>query len=104
MTSRVMPLRGLASLRTLTGGSGKRMPVYKAYLRVSFLELERARHCHEIGAARARLDRMLTRCREIESEKAAILATAGQPGAATIATPAAVRSLQNGRRRFGVSY
>jgi hypothetical protein len=88
----------------LTGRADKRVPVYKAYLRVSFLELERARHGQEIVTTRARLERMVDRCRQIETEKAAILAAAGQPGAAAVATPAAVRTLRNGRRRFGVSY
>jgi hypothetical protein len=104
MISRVMPVRGLNSLRTLAGQADKRVPVYKAYLRVSFLELERARHGQEIGTTRARLERMTDRCRQIELEKATILAAAGQASATAIATPAAVRTLRNGRRRFGVSY
>jgi hypothetical protein len=104
MKSRVMPARGLASLRTLTGQSDKRVPAHKAYLRVSFLELERARHDQEMGTARARIERMMERCREIDKEKTAILVAIGQPSAAVIATPAAVRTLRAGRRRFGVSY
>jgi hypothetical protein len=47
---------------------------------------------------------MLDRCQQIESEKAAILAAAGQPSTPTIATPVAVRTLRNGRCRFAVSY
>jgi hypothetical protein len=104
MITRVMPTRGLTSLRTLTGRNNKRVPVYKAYLRVSFLELERARHGQEISTARARMERMLNRCREIENEKAEILAAAGQAGAEAIATPAAVKTLRSGRRGFGVNY
>jgi hypothetical protein len=103
MSSRI-PARGLAALRTLAGKSETRVPAYKAYLRVSFLELERSRHGQEIGTAQARVERMLARCREIEAEKATILAAAGEPGASTIATPVAVRTLRQGRRRFGVSY
>ena len=79
MIARMVPSRGLASLHTLTGRSDKRVPAYKAYLRVSFLELERVRHGQEIRTTRARLERMLDRCQQIESEKAAILAAAGQP-------------------------
>jgi hypothetical protein len=70
----VQPSRGLADLRTLAGLADKRTPAYKAYLRISFLELERARHGQEIGAARRRLDFMLRRCREIDAETGAILA------------------------------
>ena len=104
MIARMVPSRGLASLHTLTGRSDQRVPAYKAYLRVSFLELERVRHGQEIRTTRARLERMLDRCQQIESEKAAILAAAGQASTPTIATPAAVRTLRNGRCRFAVSY
>lgn len=104
MIHRDLPKRGLADIRTLTGRSDKHVPAYKAYLRVSFLELERARHSQEIGTTRVRLERMLDRCREIEVEKAAILAAVGQPHVAAIATPGAVRTLRLGRRRFGLSY
>jgi hypothetical protein len=79
---RVLPSRGLAVLRTLAGRADRRTPSYKDYLRISFLELERARHGQEIATARRRLEMMLARCREIEIEKAAILAAAGPPAAA----------------------
>lgn len=104
MIGQMVPSRGLASLRTLTGRSDRRVPAYKAYLRVSFLELERVRHGQEIRTTRARLDRMLDRCRQIELEKTAILAAVGQPSTTSIATPAAVLTLRNGRCRFAVSY
>lgn len=80
MPLRVQPSRGLAKLRTLTGRSAERLPSYKAYkafLRVTVLELEHARHSHEIEIAKRRLDVMLARSREIEAEKAATLADAG---------------------------
>jgi hypothetical protein len=99
-----MPARSLSSIRTLGGRRDKSVPSHKAYLRVSFLELERTRHGQEISATRVRLERMLERCREIDVEKAGILAAMGRPGAATIATPGAVRTLRNGRRQFAVSY
>ena len=104
MISRVVPAHSVTNLRTLRGRSQISLPAYKAYLRVSFLELERARHSQEIGAARGRLDRMLDRCREIEREKAAILSVMGESSAATVATPAAVRTLRGGRRQFAVNY
>ena len=104
MMPRGIPRRGLADLRCLTSRATKRVAPYKAYLQVSFLELERSRHGQEINTTRARLKRMLDRCQEIETEKAAILAAAGQDGAAAIATPAAVRTLRHGRHRFGVTY
>lgn len=77
MVPRELPPRGLADLRTLGGGTKQRVPTHKAYLRVSFLELERARHGQEIRTARQRLDFMLARCRRIDAEVADILAAAG---------------------------
>jgi hypothetical protein len=95
---------GLANLRTLTGSSEVKLPVYKAYLRVSFLELERTRHSQEIATASARLHRIITRCKEIDKEKAAVLAAAGERSTATVATPGSVPTLRKGRRQFGVAY
>ncbi len=77
MVPRDLPPRGLGNLRTLGGRAAQRVPAYKAYLRVSFLELERARHGQEIRTARRRLDFMLERCRQIDAEVAAVLAAAG---------------------------
>ena len=79
---RVLPARGLANLRTLAGRADQRISTYKEYLRISFLELERARHRQEIETARRRLEFMLARCREIDAEKAAILGGTAPPAAA----------------------
>jgi hypothetical protein len=99
-TRQTRPLRGLAGLRTLGGLADKRTPTYKAYLRVSFLELERARHGQEIGAARRHLDFMLGRCREIDTEKEAILAVLGPSAPARPADPPA----RSAKRPFHVRY
>lgn len=74
MSVRVLPSRGLADLHTLAGRADRRIPSYKAFLRVSFLELERARHDQEIATTRRRLDFMVARCREIDAEKSELLA------------------------------
>lgn len=79
MVPRDLPPRGLANLRTLGGRAAQRVPTYKAYLRISFLELERARHGQEIRTARRRLQFMFDRCRQIDEEVADILAAAGIP-------------------------
>jgi hypothetical protein len=68
------PSRGLGDLRTLTGRSDMQIPAHKAYLRISFLELEKARHAQEMRTAHLRLDVIGARCREIDAETAAILA------------------------------
>ncbi len=75
MVAHGRPLRGLADLRTLTGRSDTQVPAHKAYLRISFLELERARRNLEARAAGGRLDIIQMRFREINSEIAEILAS-----------------------------
>lgn len=69
------PLRGLGDLRTLTGRSDTQIPAHKAYLRISFLELEKARRGQEVRAAQRRLDIIGARFREIDAETASILAS-----------------------------
>ena len=66
-------MRGLNDLRTLTGRSDTQIPAHKAYLRISFLELERARRMQEIRTARARFDTIEGRFREIDAEICSIL-------------------------------
>jgi hypothetical protein len=66
------PSRGLSDLRTLTGRSDTQTPAHKAYLRISFLELERARRTQEMQAYCDRFDAIRTRFREIDAEIAGI--------------------------------
>jgi hypothetical protein len=89
MPVRIRPSRGLADLHTLAGRADRQIPNYKAFLRISFLELERARHDQEIATIRRRLASMLARCGEIEAEKSRILAAAETtaPRPAPTATP-----------------
>lgn len=105
MAPRIQPARGLASLRTLATQADRRMPAHKAYLRISFLELERARHDQEMTTAERRLASMQGRCRGIDAEKAEILASIGQAAPAP-PVPAARASQPAGRGkpRFQVSY
>lgn len=69
------PSRGLAELRTLTGRSDTQIPAHKAYLRISFLELERARRTQELRTCRDRSDIIRDRFREIDAEIASIHAS-----------------------------
>ncbi len=107
MPPRVLPARGLADLRTLTGRADRRSLSYKEYLRISFLELERARHAQESETARRRLELMLGRCREIDAEKAAILGDA-MPAPAVVhqrrPTTAGRVTGQPGGRAFHFAY
>jgi hypothetical protein len=69
------PSRGLSDLRTLTGRSDIQISAHKAYLRISFLELERARRTQEVRTCRDRLDAIAGRFREIDAEIANIHAS-----------------------------
>ncbi len=103
MPVRVMPPRGLGDLRTLAGLADRQTPSYKAYLRVSFLELERTRHDQEIATVQRRLAVVVARCREIEAEKSEILAGANvAPPPAT--APPSGHPRQPGKRGFRLAY
>jgi hypothetical protein len=104
MINRGVPGHSLSNIRTIRGQSQRVIPAYKAYLQVSFMELERARHGQEIRTGQARLDRLRDRCNHLEREKIALLTAVGQQSAAVVATPGAVRTLRNGRRQFAISY
>ncbi|ARN82433.1 hypothetical protein [Methylocystis bryophila] len=73
MTTHRRPSRGLTDLKTLTGRSDNRIPAHKAYLRASFLELERARRRMEMRAAEDRSAHIQERFREIDAEIADIM-------------------------------
>jgi hypothetical protein len=103
MAPRMQPQRGLKDLRTMTGKSGAHLPAYKAYLRIGFLELERFRHQQEALRARSRLALILARCRDIDAEKGAILATAGA-AAAPSSAPASPPSQRPRQRGFHYAY
>jgi hypothetical protein len=105
MAVRVLPLRGLANLRTLAGLADRQPQSYKAYLRVSFLELERARHGQEIVTAQRRLAFLVARCRAIDAEKSEILAGSGAaPSSQSPEAPRTGRSGQSGKRGFRLAY
>ncbi len=69
------PSRGLSDLRTLTGRSDTQISPHKAYLRISFLELERARRMQEVRTYHNRFEVIGGRFREIDAEIANIRAS-----------------------------
>ncbi|KAF2990123.1 hypothetical protein OGR47_11585 [Methylocystis sp. MJC1] len=101
------PSRGLSDLRTLTGRTDKSIPAHKAYLRMSFLELERARRSLELRAATDRSDAINARFREIDKEIAEITtqlngtAPPAQPVTAVRKSPVGMR---HAKRRFSFTY
>ena len=102
----VRVLRGLADLRTLTGLADRQPQSYKAYLRVSFLELERARHGQEIVTAQRRLAFLVARCRAIDVEKGEILAASGvtPPSSQPPGAPPTERPGASAKRGFHLAY
>lgn len=107
MTLQRRPSRGLTDLRTLTGRSDTQIPAHKAYLRISFLELERARRMLEMRTAGKRCDNIQTRFREIDSEIADILASLSGAAPRAQAVQAPHRSPVGRRpvnRHFQINY
>lgn len=107
MSAQRRPSRGIGDLRTLTGRSDTQIPAHKAYLRISFLELERARRNQEIRTARDRFDIINARFREIDAEIAEILASVDGSSPRAQAVDAARKSpvgLRATKRNFQMSY
>jgi hypothetical protein len=94
-------------MRTLTGRSDTQIPVHKAYLRISFLELERARRTLEMRTYSDRFDKIRARFREIDSEVANILASLDgtAPRAQAVEAPhKAPVGRQPASRHFQINY
>ncbi len=107
MTTQRRPLRGLNDLRTLTGRSDTPIPAHKAYLRISFLELERARRMQEIRTARSRFDTIEARFREIDTEIGDILGSlnGSNPPARPVESPRKTAvGVHPAKRSFQFSY
>jgi hypothetical protein len=107
MAAHARPARGLAHIRTLTGRSDTRIPAHNAYLRISFLELERARRTLEMRTARDRMDSVRARCAEIDAEIADILANlhGTAPPARPVEAPhRSPAGFAREKRRFRIAY
>jgi hypothetical protein len=81
------PLRGVSDLRTLNGRSNAPISPHKAFLRISFLELERTRRLQEARTCHDRCEATRQRFREIDAEIDAIRA---RLEAEAVRTPATV--------------
>ena len=71
-------LRGLQHIRTLSGSVDRTIIPYKAYMKLSALEMEKARRSIERKSAKKRVKDIDVRLQEVEVEKASILRTLGQ--------------------------
>jgi hypothetical protein len=81
-----IPRRGIQDIRTLTGKVRKATIPHEAYLRISHIEMEKARKTQESEKARQLMADIAVRLVEIEAEKENLLQTMGERGGN--ATPA----------------
>ncbi len=73
-----IPRRGLQDIHTLTGRVRKATLPHEAYLRISHIEMEKARKTLESEKAQHLVADIATRLREIEAEKDALLQGVGE--------------------------
>ena len=71
-------IRGVQSIRTYSGKVDQIGHSYKAYMRISCLEMEKYRRGQERESAMHRVNNIDERFRQIEVEKAALMQTLGQ--------------------------
>jgi hypothetical protein len=72
-----IPRRGIQDLRTQTGKVRKATLPHEAYLRISHIEMEKARKTVESEKARQLMADIANRLQEIEAEKEALLQAVG---------------------------
>ena len=72
-----IPRRSLQDIRTLTGKVRKATLPHEAYLRISHIEMEKARKTVESEKARQLMADIASRLQEIEVEKEALLQAVG---------------------------
>jgi hypothetical protein len=75
-----IPRRGIQDIRTLTGKVRKATIPHEAYLRISHIEMEKARKTQESEKARQLMADIAARLQEIEVEKENLLRTMGERG------------------------
>ena len=73
-------LRGLESIRTLSGNENQVVHPHKAYMKIACLEMERSRRTEERKSAMARVGKIDARFNEIDTEKEALLESLAQEG------------------------
>lgn len=75
-------IRWLQDIRTLSGKGSQPLPLHKAYMRLAFLEMEKARRGEEKNSALARVRNIDARFNDIDVEKEALLDSLAQQDAA----------------------
>lgn len=94
------PSRGLQDIRTLSGKVGKSHHPYKAFLRISHIEMEKARRLQESAAARQLIADTAARIQELEEEKDGLLKGMGERSGRLEPQPAPPRSTGGFKVRY----
>ena len=68
-----VPRKGLCDIRTISGRVDQTSLPYRAYMKVSCLEMEKVRRGRERASASRRIADIDARLKEVEAEKAALL-------------------------------
>ena len=74
-----VPRRGLQDIPTLTGKVKRATLPHEVFLRISHIEMEKARKTLESEKARQRMADIAARLEDIEAEKAALLQALAEP-------------------------
>jgi hypothetical protein len=74
-----IPRRGLQDIPTLTGKVKRATLPHEVFLRISHIEMEKARKTLESEKARQRMADIAARLEDIEAEKAALLQALAEP-------------------------
>jgi hypothetical protein len=75
-----IPRRGLQDIPTLTGKVKRATLPHEVFLRISHIEMEKARKTLESEKARQRMADIAARLEDIETEKTALLQALAPPG------------------------
>jgi hypothetical protein len=100
-------VRGLRSIRTLSGKVDHKSAPYRAYMQITCLEMEKARRESERQSAARRISELDSRLWEIETDKTEILKALSEPGHAEVRAGRTIAPGGAGSRRrvqFKVHY
>ena len=87
-----VPRRGIQDIRTVSGRACKATLPHEAYLRISHIEMEKARKTVESEKARQMMADIAARLEEIEAEKSALLESMGERAGQPRSRPGPPRS------------
>ena len=105
MPARTRIKRSLQDIKTHTNKGDASADAYQIYMRVTCLEMEKARRMSEKASTMRRIQTIEARLQEIQAEKATLLASLGQPFEAPIPSRlASIAPARQARRGFAIRY